>query len=34
MWPVVIVDESNAHASRALKSIRFDQSILVQFFGT
>ncbi|EMS47250.1 hypothetical protein TRIUR3_30565 [Triticum urartu] len=34
MWPVVIVDESNVHASRALKSIRFDQSILVQFFGT
>ncbi|EMS62500.1 Histone-lysine N-methyltransferase ATX2 [Triticum urartu] len=34
MWPAVIVDESNVHASRALKPIRLDQSILVQFFGT
>ncbi|XP_021308614.1 histone-lysine N-methyltransferase TRX1 isoform X3 [Sorghum bicolor] len=34
MWPAVVVDESNVPATRALKSIRLDQSILVQFFGT
>ncbi|PWZ14949.1 Histone-lysine N-methyltransferase TRX1 [Zea mays] len=34
MWPAVVVDESNVPATRALKSIRLDQSMLVQFFGT
>ncbi|WVZ63510.1 hypothetical protein U9M48_013135 [Paspalum notatum var. saurae] len=34
MWPAVVVDESNVPANRALKPVRLDQSILVQFFGT
>ncbi|XP_062199062.1 histone-lysine N-methyltransferase TRX1-like isoform X2 [Phragmites australis] len=33
MWPAVVVDESNVPA-KALKPVRLDQSILVQFFGT
>lgn len=34
MWPAVVVDESNVPANRALKEVRLDQSVLVQFFGT
>ncbi|TVU10902.1 hypothetical protein EJB05_44457 [Eragrostis curvula] len=34
MWPAVVVDELDVPANRALKPVRSDQSILVQFFGT
>ncbi|KAK3132501.1 hypothetical protein QOZ80_6AG0523000 [Eleusine coracana subsp. coracana] len=34
MWPAVVVDDSDVPANRALKPVRLDQSILVQFFGT
>ncbi|KAF8651034.1 hypothetical protein HU200_063638 [Digitaria exilis] len=34
MWPAVVVDESDVPANRALKPVRLDQLILVQFFGT
>ncbi|KAL6863720.1 hypothetical protein ACP4OV_016623 [Aristida adscensionis] len=34
MWPAVVVDESSVPASRALKPVRLDKSIFVQFFGT
>lgn len=34
MWPAVVVDESNVPENRALKPVRLDQSIIVQFFGT
>jgi hypothetical protein len=34
MWPAVVVDESDVPANRALKPVRLDQSIHVQFFGT
>ncbi|XP_073001650.1 histone-lysine N-methyltransferase TRX1-like isoform X1 [Typha latifolia] len=34
MWPAVVVDESVIGTRRGLKSVRVDQSVLVQFFGT
>jgi hypothetical protein len=34
MWPAVVVDESDVPAKRAMKPVRLDQSINVQFFGT
>ncbi|CAL5090627.1 unnamed protein product [Urochloa decumbens] len=34
MWPAVVVDASDVPANRALKPVRLDHSILVQFFGT